>query len=326
MICENGIVAIEETLPYSRVYYPGTYGVFLGFSESKDSRIFLCSCGRNALRNAFRIESIEITDRFYQNRTKIWKARVLPSALTNVALNDICFKDKICHLCNQSIPSQVYCYSMYGSAIDQSYGWYINQEAYACGLGGIRPYCDTAIQEYLPDSLKSLISVPLDRGFEKDKKFSESRKMHREYAKQARRINRYLENQVRDRLGVKRMGEMWANETRLFKLIEASFPECTVTHHYRADFLENLELDVFIDGINVGVEYQGIQHYEPVDFFGGKDGFHKTKLRDERKKRLCKEHGVGLVYVTYKEDVTITDIKDRIMKEANVGNRGKGQF
>jgi len=31
--------------------------------------------------------------------------------------------------------------------------------------------------------------------------------------------------------------------------------------HYRPDFLQGLELDIFIDELKIGMEYQGIQHF-----------------------------------------------------------------
>ena len=47
----------------------------------------------------------------------------------------------------------------------------------------------------------------------------------------------------------------------------------------------------------------GIQHYEPVDYFGGQNGFEETVKRDGRKKELCSKAGITLIYVTHKDDI-----------------------
>lgn len=48
------------------------------------------------------------------------------------------------------------------------------------------------------------------------------------------------------------------------------------------------------------IEFQGEQHYVAVDYFGGVEGFKKTKFRDAFKKDLAKLCGIRLVYFTYK--------------------------
>ena len=56
-------------------------------------------------------------------------------------------------------------------------------------------------------------------------------------------------------------------------------------------------LDVYIEQVRVAIEYQGAQHDLPIAYFGGVEGFQKTQERDARKLRLCKKHGVALIYV-----------------------------
>lgn len=70
-------------------------------------------------------------------------------------------------------------------------------------------------------------------------------------------------------------------------------------------WLGRQSLDFYLCDFKVAIECQGIQHYEPVAFFGGERGFKKTVERDKRKKRLCEEHGVRLFYIRYDEDVNV---------------------
>ena len=47
----------------------------------------------------------------------------------------------------------------------------------------------------------------------------------------------------------------------------------------------------------------GEQHYHPVEYFGGTEGFEKTTYRDKRKAEICKKVGINLVYVRYDDDI-----------------------
>ena len=58
-----------------------------------------------------------------------------------------------------------------------------------------------------------------------------------------------------------------------------------------------LELDCYSEEMNLAFEYQGLQHYEPVDFFGGTKAYNKLIKRDETKRQLCKARGVTLVEI-----------------------------
>ena len=49
--------------------------------------------------------------------------------------------------------------------------------------------------------------------------------------------------------------------------------------------------------MNIAVEYQGDQHFRPVEFFGGKEAFKKQQERDKIKKLKCEENNCDLIYV-----------------------------
>lgn len=57
-----------------------------------------------------------------------------------------------------------------------------------------------------------------------------------------------------------------------------------------------MKLDFYVPKYNVAIECQGIQHFSPVDFFGGVAGFHSTKKRDAQKRELCYKNGIRLLY------------------------------
>ena len=67
--------------------------------------------------------------------------------------------------------------------------------------------------------------------------------------------------------------------------------------------------------MRVAIEYQGKQHFEPVDIFGGQESFERQKTRDALKRKLSEENGVKLVYINYWDDITPELIKERIEEE-----------
>ena len=47
----------------------------------------------------------------------------------------------------------------------------------------------------------------------------------------------------------------------------------------------------------MALEYQGIQHDRPVEFFGGKLAYEENVRRDMRKRKLCIANNVRVIYV-----------------------------
>lgn len=47
------------------------------------------------------------------------------------------------------------------------------------------------------------------------------------------------------------------------------------------------------------IEYNGIQHYEPIEFFGGQNAFELQKIRDEGIRNLCNEYNIKLIEIHY---------------------------
>lgn len=59
-----------------------------------------------------------------------------------------------------------------------------------------------------------------------------------------------------------------------------------------------LRIDIFLPDYNIGIECQGLQHFQPIEYWGGEKTFEKTKLYDEIKLKLCTDNGIKLVYYT----------------------------
>lgn len=121
-----------------------------------------------------------------------------------------------------------------------------------------------------------------------------------------------VENEVRQAFGHYKKGNRWTSETILYQLVEANYPDHTIERHYRPDFLDGLELDIFLKEAEVGIEYQGIQHYEAVDHWGGEDGLKQRQERDQKKEDMCNEHDVDLVCIRHDQELTDALIERKI--------------
>jgi len=108
---------------------------------------------------------------------------------------------------------------------------------------------------------------------------------------------REAENSVREEMNLPRVGEGWIGETELFYALRNALPDTEVVQHARPKWLGRQHLDVFIPAYSIAFEYQGLQHDQPVAFFGGHEAFEQTQKRDAVKKRKCKKHGVRLIEV-----------------------------
>lgn len=64
---------------------------------------------------------------------------------------------------------------------------------------------------------------------------------------------------------------------------------------------QNLRLDFYLPDYNIAIEYQGEQHFKPIDFGGGyqKSAFLKVQYLDKLKHNLCKKHNVPILYINY---------------------------
>ena len=69
------------------------------------------------------------------------------------------------------------------------------------------------------------------------------------------------------------------------------------------EWMKKMTLDFYLPELNIGIECQGIQHYEPVEYFGGENKFKEQIKRDKLKKELCMEHGIKIEYIAYNEEV-----------------------
>ena len=76
-------------------------------------------------------------------------------------------------------------------------------------------------------------------------------------------------------------------------------------------------LDGYWHDLNLAVEYHGMQHFEMVSYFHRNDesNFRRQVERDEKKRAACREHGVDLIEVPYRVDLTVDSVRGFIRQQ-----------
>ena len=64
-----------------------------------------------------------------------------------------------------------------------------------------------------------------------------------------------------------------------------------------------LPFDFYLPELNKCIEYDGIQHYEPIEFFGGQENFEYVVKHDNIKNEYCKNNGISLLRIPYFKNV-----------------------
>lgn len=109
----------------------------------------------------------------------------------------------------------------------------------------------------------------------------------------------------------------WKSEYLVYQIVKTLYPLQTI-YQYRPFFLKSekgqLSYDIFITGLNVAIEYQGKQHFSPVDFFGGEEAYKDNQRRDALKSELSKRNNIKLIYIDYTETISEELIKSKIAK------------
>ena len=109
----------------------------------------------------------------------------------------------------------------------------------------------------------------------------------------------------------------WISEETLYKIVSKLYGKKNVIYQYRPSFLKSskngqMSYDIFIVDKNIAIEYQGKQHFEPVEIFGGEESFKDVQQRDKEKKLLSEQNGVKLIYFYYYEELIDSLIKEKI--------------
>lgn len=77
----------------------------------------------------------------------------------------------------------------------------------------------------------------------------------------------------------------------------------------------NHYFDFYLPKHNIIIEFNGLQHYKPIKFFGGEEGFENLKLRDKTKEKYCFDNKINFHIINYKEKDNINIILNKLIND-----------
>jgi hypothetical protein len=90
-------------------------------------------------------------------------------------------------------------------------------------------------------------------------------------------------------------------------------PDLEVVAHGQPDWLGRQHLDIWIPSLSVAIEYQGVQHFRSIEFFGGDDAFRRNQERDSKKRALCQRNKTRLLEVAYDQEIDDVTLKKLVV-------------
>lgn len=96
---------------------------------------------------------------------------------------------------------------------------------------------------------------------------------------------------------------------------------CKVMQNFKGfSWLKNIraqEIDIWVPDLKLAIEYDGKQHFEPIDFFGGTEDFNRRQELDRNKDKLIMQHSEDIKYFirfSYKDKITDDFVKKALKK------------
>ncbi|BDE75710.1 hypothetical protein [Staphylococcus phage S6] len=77
------------------------------------------------------------------------------------------------------------------------------------------------------------------------------------------------------------------------------------------EYKSKLRFDFYVKDKNLLIEFDGAQHFGPIEIFGGEDRFNEDQIRDNLKNKYCQDNNIDLLRIPY------TDIRniDKILEQ-----------
>lgn len=122
------------------------------------------------------------------------------------------------------------------------------------------------------------------------------------FKKERKKIREELDLLYEGLLITRNLPKQWKSEFELYKLVKKHFEDARF--QYSPDWLSPQRYDIFIPSLNIAIEYQGIQHFQSVDFFGGEEGYQHRLALDEKKKLKSKSNGIKIIEWLFTESIS----------------------
>ena len=111
------------------------------------------------------------------------------------------------------------------------------------------------------------------------------------------------------------------SQTKLYEKLKESFPDKEILFEVGNNivpWIKNQRFDIYFPKYNIAIEYNGIQHYIPVAYFGGQLKFDEQQIYDRLKYLKCKENNYILFEIKY--NYTEDDYNNLVININNIVN------
>ena len=89
------------------------------------------------------------------------------------------------------------------------------------------------------------------------------------------------------------------SQSRLLEKLKESFPNEEILWEYSPEWLGRQRFDIYFPKYNIAIEYNGKQHYEPIELFGGEEMFFLQQERDNLKIQNCLKNNCNFFEIKY---------------------------
>ena len=108
------------------------------------------------------------------------------------------------------------------------------------------------------------------------------------------------------------------SQNKLLACAKKLYPEHIVKYNYLHPDMRfsgsdsKMELDVFLPEPGLAFEYQGEQHFHPIQYYGGEKTLKTTQIRDAEKRLACAAKNITLIEVPYTWDRSEAELQQMI--------------
>lgn len=111
------------------------------------------------------------------------------------------------------------------------------------------------------------------------------------------------------------------SQTQMCCILNKIFPDEEVVDDKFHIFLRSpttnrlLQLDRYYPRLKLAFEYDGAQHFQSIENWGGEEVFREIQRRDREKEELCIKSGIRLVRIKYDERLSLENIKTILVRK-----------
>lgn len=88
---------------------------------------------------------------------------------------------------------------------------------------------------------------------------------------------------------------MWLESHNIPYEVQYKFDDCKDQ--------KSLPFDFYLPQYNVCIEFDGEQHFRPINFFGGEEKFKRQQLHDKIKNEYCKSKDIPLLRISFNQNI-----------------------